>query len=83
MRREEREPLFDVMDAVARARRGTVAQVALNRLIAVGPLVVPIPGAKSPPQAKSNAAALDWSLTVREFALLSRTEEGIRHSPGR
>lgn len=80
MHREELEPLFDVMDEIARAHHGTIAQVALNWLIASDPLVVPIPGAKSPSQVKSNAAALTWTMTAEEFASLSQTEATIRQS---
>jgi aryl-alcohol dehydrogenase-like predicted oxidoreductase len=82
MRREELEPLFVVMDEIAAAHDGTIAQVALNWLIASDPLVIPIPGAKSPSQVKSNAAALNWSMTPAEFERLSRTEQSIRSALG-
>ena len=43
----------------------TPAQVALNWLIAQDG-VIPIPGAKTPKQARENAGALGWSLSVDE-----------------
>lgn len=43
----------------------TLAQVALNWLIAQDG-VIPIPGAKTPRQARENAGALGWSLSVDE-----------------
>ncbi|MDQ1203865.1 aldo/keto reductase [Microbacterium sp. SORGH_AS_0862] len=82
MHREELEPLFDVMDAIARAHEGTIAQVALNWLIASDPLVIPIPGAKSPSQVTSNAAALGWTMSATEFRRLSQTEAEIRRAIG-
>lgn len=80
MHREALEPLFDLMAEIARSHDATVAQVALNWLIASDPLVVYIPGAKSPSQVKSNAAALSWTMTAAEFARLSPTEADIRRT---
>jgi aryl-alcohol dehydrogenase-like predicted oxidoreductase len=82
MHRDELEPLFEVMDEIAHAHDGTVAQVALNWLIASDPLVIPIPGAKSPSQVNSNAAALGWTMTTQEFTRLSQAESTIRRSLG-
>jgi aryl-alcohol dehydrogenase-like predicted oxidoreductase len=48
----------------------TVAQVALNWLIAQG--VIPIPGAKTAQQAKQNAGALGWSLSEEEVAQIEQ-----------
>jgi aryl-alcohol dehydrogenase-like predicted oxidoreductase len=82
MHREELEPLFKIMGEIAQAHEGTIAQVALNWLVASDPLVIPIPGAKSPSQVKSNAAALGWIMTAEEFERLSRSEATIRRSLG-
>jgi diketogulonate reductase-like aldo/keto reductase len=48
----------------------TPSQVALRWLIE-NPMVLPIPGAKNGEQAKSNAAALSFSLTDDEVDALS------------
>jgi aryl-alcohol dehydrogenase-like predicted oxidoreductase len=82
MHREELEPLFEIMDDIAQVHEGTIAQVALNWLVASDPLVIPIPGAKSPSQVKSNAAALGWTMTAEEFERLSQIEATIRRSLG-
>lgn len=76
------EPLFEVMDDVARAHDGTIAQVALNWLVASDPLVIPIPGAKSPAQVASNAATLRWTMSPEEHARLATTEAAVRRSLG-
>lgn len=78
MHREELEPLFEAMDEIAHAHNGTIAQVALNWLITSDPLIIPIPGAKSPSQVKSNAATLSWKMSPHEFTRLSQTEASIR-----
>ena len=80
MHQEELEPLFEAMDEIARAHNGTIAQVALNWLITSDPLVIPIPGAKSPLQVKSNAATLGWTMNKTEFDRLSQVETRIRRS---
>lgn len=82
MRREALEPLFDVMDEIAREHDGTIAQVALNWLIASDPLVVPIPGAKRASQVAGNAATLRWSMSPEEHARLCATEAAVRASLG-
>ncbi len=82
MHRDELEPLFAVMDSIAKEHDGTIAQVALNWLLATDPLVIPIPGAKSKTQAASNGATLDWTMTPEEFARVSNTEANIRKSLG-
>ena len=82
MHREELEPLFDVMNEIAQEHDATIAQVALNWLVATDPLVIPIPGAKSASQVRSNAAALSWTMTAEEYSRLSQTEAAIRESLG-
>ena len=80
MHREELEPLFEAMDEIAKEHNGTIAQVALNWLITSDPLIIPIPGAKSPSQVKSNAATLSWKMSTHEFTRLSQTEATIRQA---
>ena len=61
--------LLEVMAKVGRAHGGkSHSQVALNWLICKG--VLPIPGAKSGPQAEENAGAIGWRLTDKEVGLL-------------
>jgi len=75
---EKLEPLFVVMDEIAKVHNADISQVALNWLITSHPLVISIPGVKNSKQAANNAAALSWRLSAEEFELLSKTEAGIR-----
>ena len=68
------EPLFVVMDKIAKEHNASISQVALNWLVASSPLVIPIPGVKNAKQAASNAATLSWKLSAEEFKLLSEIE---------
>ncbi len=55
---------------------GAIGQVALNWLIAKDELIIPIPGAKNERQARENAGAIGWRLTLEEQSqinLASRT----------
>lgn len=72
------EPLFVVMEEVAHAHGKTIAQVALNWLIARDEHVIPIPGAKNARQASENAGALGWRLTEEEHARISQVEMATR-----
>lgn len=61
------EPLLQAMETIARERDKTVAQVALNWLLAKDDCIIPIPGAKNMRQASDNAGAIGWRLTRDEF----------------
>ncbi|WP_019501655.1 aldo/keto reductase [Pseudanabaena sp. PCC 6802] len=64
------EPLLKLLRQTAEQHNGTLAQVALNWLIAKG--VVPIPGAKNAEQVRQNAGALNWQLLPEEVSILDR-----------
>src|ERR1700722_4001565 len=55
---------------VAQAHQASVAQVALNWLLARDPPHMPIPGASKAAHAKQNVEALSWRLTDDEFAAI-------------
>lgn len=78
MRREQLEPLFVVLDEIARAHEKTMAQVALNWLLTRDECIIPIPGAKNARQASENAGALGWRLTEEEHAWISQAEVATR-----
>ena len=78
LQRERLEPLFVALEEVAHTRGKTIAQVALNWLLAVDPRVIPIPGAKNVRQACENAGALGWQLTQEEQARVSQAEAASR-----
>jgi aryl-alcohol dehydrogenase-like predicted oxidoreductase len=61
------------VEALARTRACTPAQVALAWLLARGPDIVPIPGSTRAEKVEENAAAVGISLTPQEIAVL----EGI------
>lgn len=62
-------PVTNLLRQFAEAHDKTMAQVALNWLIAQEG-VIPIPGAKTAQQATENAGALGWSLTPEEVTAL-------------
>ena len=55
---------------VAQAHQASVAQVALNWLLARDPHIIPIPGASKAAHARQNVEALSWRLTDDEFAAI-------------
>ncbi len=59
---------------VAAAHDASAQQVALAWLLALAPVVIPIPGSTRPGTARASAAAADLELTADEVALLSATE---------
>lgn len=67
-------PLIDRLRAVAAAHDCTPAQVALAWTVQIhGTCMVAIPGASSPAQARSNAAALTVELSPEELSELDQT----------
>jgi aryl-alcohol dehydrogenase-like predicted oxidoreductase len=78
LEREKLEPLFVVMEKIAKTHEKTIAQVALNWLITTDPRIIPIPGAKNIRQASENAAALGWRLSEEERDRISQAEVSVR-----
>ncbi len=77
---EQISRLVDAMREIAKARGKTLAQVALNFIMASSPSVVPIPGAKSPEQVEENAGAVGWSLSFDEWTRLDSMSRSLRIS---
>jgi aryl-alcohol dehydrogenase-like predicted oxidoreductase len=67
---EKIQPVLNLLRQLGEKYDRTLAQVALNWLIAQG--VVPIPGAKTAQQAQQNAGALGWSLSQEDVAQLDQ-----------
>lgn len=61
-------PLVRAMEDIARDRRKTVAQVALNYVMCKG--AIPIPGSNTVEQLRDNIGAMGWRLTPREVVRL-------------
>lgn len=56
----------------------TPPQVALNWLIMYSPLIVPIPGAKSPEQVVDNAGATGWRLSYDDWRRIDEISKRIK-----
>ncbi|MEM8641033.1 MAG: aldo/keto reductase [Cyanobacteria bacterium P01_G01_bin.54] len=69
------QPLLGCLDAIARERYKTLAQVALNWCICKG--AIPIPGAKTLAQAQENIRATGWRLSTGEVDELDRTAASL------
>jgi len=70
--------IVEVIEAVAREKEATPAQVALAWVHAQGDDVVPIPGTKRRKYLEQNVAALDVELTAQDLARL----ESVGHAAG-
>ncbi len=62
--------VVDVLDAVAKSHAGTVAQAAINWLLAKSYVTSVIVGARNMAQLEDNLAAIRWVLTPEEVARL-------------
>ncbi|CAM9483276.1 unnamed protein product [Phaeothamnion confervicola] len=69
-------PLLGTLEAVARARRKTMAQVAINWTMCQG--CVPIVGVKSVAQAKENLGAMGWRLSSAEMDELTAAARRVK-----
>ena len=72
-------PVVQALRSIAATHGATPAQVALRWLVqAQGDVVVAIPGASSPDQARENAGALRIELTEAEISALDHVSEPFR-----
>ncbi|XP_002984726.2 pyridoxal reductase, chloroplastic [Selaginella moellendorffii] len=69
-------PLLDALEEIARKRKKTMSQVAINWCICKG--TIPIPGVKTLDQARENLGALGWRLSSDEIAQI---EAAAANSP--
>ena len=70
--------LIALMEEIANAHDGTIAQVALNWLIHfIGDMVVTIPGATKARQAQESAGAMKFVLTLDELARLDQASRSL------
>jgi len=72
--------LASIIKEIAARTGKTPAQVALNWLISYSDAVIPIPGAKSPEQARENAGAMGWRLSSDDFLLILEKSRSLRIS---
>ncbi len=69
--------LVKLLKAVGEKYGKTPTQVALNWLIASSPVVVPIPGAKSPEQVEEIAGAAGWRLRLEDWRLIDEASRAV------
>lgn len=62
------QPLLTTMATIAKKRKKTVSQIALNYIISKG--AIPIPGCRTVSQLKDNLGAMGWRLTATEVKML-------------
>lgn len=75
---EKTRPLIDLLKYVAGTHDATPAQVALNWLVHFhGDLVVAIPGATKPYQAKDNARSMNFRLSDSELAHIDEIARSV------
>ncbi|MEB3787523.1 MAG: aldo/keto reductase [Desulfurococcales archaeon] len=70
--------LAAVIKELAEKYGKTPAQVALNWLIGFSDVIIPIPGAKSPEQARQNAGAAGWRLSYEDWRRLDEASKKLR-----
>ncbi len=68
--------LLNCLDAIAKSRYKTMAQVAINWCICKG--TIPIPGAKNLQQAQQNVGAMSWRLDSGEVAELDKEAAKVK-----
>ncbi len=70
-------PLIKTLRRIGEKHDKTISQVALNWLLRE-PLVVPIPGAKSPSQMEDNAGGAGWRLSSDELDSIEKALQAFR-----
>ncbi|GAX83176.1 hypothetical protein CEUSTIGMA_g10602.t1 [Chlamydomonas eustigma] len=71
----EIQPLLQVLSAVARSRRKSMSQVAINWCMCKG--AIPIPGAKDLHQVEDNLGSMGWRLTSSEEKALDAAASSV------
>ncbi len=69
------EPIITEMEKIGKAHNKTIAQVAINWLIATPDInVFPIPGTRNLKQAIDNIGAVDWTMSIEERDKISKVK---------
>jgi len=71
-------PLINALKEIGEKYGKTPSQVALNWLMKYSPVILPIPGAKTPEQVVENAGAVGWELSLDDWMRLYEIARGIR-----
>lgn len=67
---EANRPIVEVLSAIAKDHKATIAQIALAWLLAKGKDIAPIPGTKRLNYLEENIAAIDITLTTTELEFI-------------
>lgn len=70
--------LVEVLKSISEKYGKSPTQVALNWLITASPVVVPIPGAKSPNQVEELVGSLDWRLDFEDWLTIDEASKTVR-----
>ncbi|MEB3859672.1 MAG: aldo/keto reductase [Desulfurococcales archaeon] len=70
--------LSELVKEIASKYGKTPAQVALNWLLGYSDTIIPIPGAKSPDQARENAGAAGWRLSYEDWRRLDEASKKLK-----
>jgi len=71
------QPLLDLLDAFAKQKGATPAQISLAWMLRKGDFIVPIPGMRKMERIKENLGAADIELTDREYRQIETELENI------
>ena len=71
------QPLLDLLDAFAKQKGATPAQISLAWMLRKGDFIVPIPGMRQMERIKENLGAADIELTDREYRQIETELENI------
>lgn len=72
--------IVDLLKEIGEKYGKKPVQVALNWLIMYSPVIVPIPGAKSPEQVEVNAGSVGWRLSYSDWRKLDEASKSIKIS---
>jgi len=70
--------VVDVLKELAEKYGKHPAQIALNWLIMYSPVIVPIPGAKTPEQVEINAGSVGWRLSYEDWRKLDEVSKSVK-----
>lgn len=70
-------PLVQLLLSIAEKYGKKPVQVALNWLVSSSPVVVPIPGAKSPEQVEDFAGAVGWRLKPEDWTAIDEASRAV------
>jgi len=71
-------PLVNRLVEIAGKYGKTPSQVALNWLVNYSPVIIPIPGAKTPEQVSENAGAIGWRLSYEDWRAIDELSRSIK-----